>query len=140
MEDAEADSFLVDETSDGGQAGGDLSARGAALATRRETVGITAVELEKETGIARQTIARAEKGQASKATYRQLEAWFDRFDEESGANAPRSDARIVTLEVEGVFGIGRVAVKGPIDNPSALRKILADLIADLRDTPPSNET
>lgn len=126
----EADSLPVDETSETGHLRDlDNDARGAALAARREAAGITAVELEKETGVARQTIARAEKGQASKATYRTLESWFDRFDEESGADAPSNG--IIEFSVEGDFGV-RVVVKGPIRDAEAIERSVARIVRDIR--------
>lgn len=130
MNAAAADFLPVDETSETGHLRDlDNETRGAALAARREAAGITAVELEKETGIARQTIARAEKGQASKATYRQLEAWYDRFDEETGANAPSNG--IIEFTVEGDFGV-RVVVKGPIRDAEAIEQSVARIVRNIR--------
>lgn len=106
-------------------------ARGAALRRRREAEGITAAELERETGIARQTIARAEKGQASNATYRQLEAWFDHYDLETLPRTPAAGG-LVEYEVSGDFGV-RVVVRGPIADAEALENSVTRIIRNIRE-------
>lgn len=109
----------------------DNEARGAAIRARREAAGMTVVDLAGETGISRQTIARAEEGHASKATYRQLEGWLDRFDEETGANDPPEDNGMIEFTVEGDFGV-RVVVKGPIRDAEALERSVTRIVRNIR--------
>jgi transcriptional regulator with XRE-family HTH domain len=105
--------------------------RGAALKRRREAAGISGVELERETGLARQTIARAEKGHGSKATYRTLEAWFDHFDEETGADAPDRNGGLIEFELEGDFGV-RAVIRGPIADAEAVEQAAARFVDRIR--------
>lgn len=130
MKGATAHSLAVGDNSENGHVRDtDNAARGATIKSRRESAGMTVVDLAGETGVARQTIARAEEGQASRSTYRQLEAWFDRFDEETGANAPTSE--IIEFEVSGDFGV-RVVVRGPITNAEDLERSVARIVRSIR--------
>lgn len=140
MSAVEAHSVAVDEDSANGHLEDvTTQARGAELRRRRETAGMTLVDLAGETGLARQTIARAEDGQGSRATYRQLETWFNRFDEETGANAPGASAGLIEFEVTGDFGV-RVVVRGPIGSAEELERSVARIVRNIRssdDTPTS---
>jgi transcriptional regulator with XRE-family HTH domain len=124
------DSRLVDE--DAGRSQGDLDsrARGAAIKAQREAAEATLVQLAHETGLSRQTIARAEEGHASESTYRTLEHFFK--NEISGPATP--DVDVLEVNVEGIFGVARVAVKGSANNPEEIRSLLRDILRDIRDT------
>lgn len=133
MRTAAAHSVLVGDDSDNSHLRDtDNVARGLALRERREQAGMKQTDLASETGLARQTIARAEEGHGSKATYRQMEAWFDRFDEETGATPPPSSG-LIEFEVEGDGGY-RVVVRGPIANAEDLERSVARIVATIRNT------
>lgn len=109
--------------------------RGRELRARRLTLGIKSVhELVRkiqESGqtVDRGTVTRAERGTASEDTYDRLEAWFTRFEEETGEDdyePPPSQQ--IEVEFRDVFGIGQVIYRGsPDDFPefeAALEKLI----------------
>lgn len=92
-------------------------------------------EFSRATGVARNAITAAEDGHGSEGTYQRLEAWLDRFDEETGQDAPPFQVEQLTFVVEGK-GV-TVTVKGPIADREALKRDVADLIQQLAPEPPA---
>lgn len=106
--------------------------RGQAIKARRLAAGIKSLrEFARATGVARNAITAAEDGHGSKATYERLEAWLDRFDEETGNDAPPLELEQLTFVVEGRDVT--VTVRGPIMDREALKADVADIIRSLRD-------
>ena len=124
--------------------------RGQEITRRRLAHGITSVrDFTERTGLAREAVAKAEKGTASEGTYQRLEAWLDAFDEETGDNTrqdaspPASSGHVVTFEAEGLFGVARVAVQGPVEDADELQERFERLLTNLlrqQGAPPSDVT
>jgi transcriptional regulator with XRE-family HTH domain len=104
--------------------------RGQAIKARRLAAGIKSLrEFAKATGVARNAITAAEDGHGSRATYERLEAWLDRFDEETGSDAETPPTgRVVTFEVEGIYGVGKVSVAGPVEDAAELEERFARIV------------
>ena len=111
--------------------------RGQAIQRRRLAAGIKSLrEFADATGVSRNAITAAEDGHGSKATYERLEAWLDRFDEETGADEPSFEQ--IEFTVEGDFGV-KVTVKGPIKDRAALEDSVANIIRSIREGSPRGE-
>jgi transcriptional regulator with XRE-family HTH domain len=113
--------------------------RGRALKRRRLSLGIKSIsELHRESGLSREAITAAEEGHGSTATYERLEAWFDRFEHETGSDAGEAAAHmennngIVEFTVEGDFGV-RVVVRGPIADVEALERSVGRIVTTIRE-------
>lgn len=105
--------------------------RGHAIKARRLAHGIKSVhELARKSGVSREAVTAAERGDASKETYERLEAWLDRFDEETGSDVP-ADPRVFTFRLEMAAGVV-VAVSGPIDDIDKLMAPVERLMARLK--------
>jgi transcriptional regulator with XRE-family HTH domain len=123
------DSRLVDKGARDSQDDLDGRARGAAIKAQRDAAEATQLQIAQETGLSRQTIARAEEGHASESTYRTLENFFK--NQISGPATP--DVDVIEVSVEGIYGVARVAVKGSASHPEEIRALLRDIFRDLRD-------
>lgn len=108
----------------------DLGARGRALAQRRIAHGIrTAVELADRTGMSRRTIAKVESGEASDASVRALEKFFDDLDQEVGLHtAPEAG---IEFNVTGPNSNWRVVISGPASIADELRRQVVELLRDV---------
>jgi len=105
--------------------------RGEDIKRRRFALGIDSIhKLHKATGIDRETLSRAEAGNASDATYDRLEAWLDRVEEEDGG-APDS-AGPIKLTFHDVYGIGEIIVEGPVDHPDELTEAVGKILERIR--------
>jgi transcriptional regulator with XRE-family HTH domain len=110
--------------------------RGQAIKRRRLAAGITSLrDFNEATGVSRNAITAAEDGHGSKATYERLEAWLDRFDEETGTDAPDAEGETVTFTIEGDFGV-KVTVKGPIRDRQELEASVSNIIRSIRESSP----
>ena len=109
----------------------DNVARGKAIKARRLRHGIKSVrQLAIQSGVYREGITAAEEGTAGDDIYERLEAWFDRFEEETGASATEPAAagpRMVTLRRSQ--GDVDIVVEGPIDDLDALVATVERLLA-----------
>jgi hypothetical protein len=112
----------------------DRKKRGQALHDRRLALGIKSVnELYKQSGISRDAITAAEAGSASVATYERLEAWFARFEEETGSDEPAApEIAMMEIEVSGDFGV-KIVVRGPITDREALEQSARRIIRSIRE-------
>src|ERR1700740_874982 len=78
------------------------------------TLGIkSAREFAEKTGVDRNAIAKAESGTSSSGTLDRLEAWLNRFEEETG-NDMSDESSFIEFRLSGVFGIDSIVVKGPV--------------------------
>ena len=110
----------------------DSQARGKALRARRLRLGIKSIrQLAMQSGVSREAVTAAEDGSASEDTYARLEAWFERFEEETGAAEKPADTspgpRMVTFRLKG--GDVDVVVEGPIEDIDALAATVERLLA-----------
>lgn len=106
--------------------------RGHEIKRRRLALGIKSVAaLAEATGIDRQALAKAERGEGSVATVERIEAWLGRKEtEESGETAALVNQLRVTLR--DVYMIGELVVEGPVDRPKELADSVAMLLAEIR--------
>jgi transcriptional regulator with XRE-family HTH domain len=106
--------------------------RGAAIKRRRLALGIDGYrQFAEATGRDRETLTRAEQGNASKSTYDWIEAWLDRIETETGMNDP-SPADPIRVEMHGVYGIQEVIVTGPVDHPDELAEAVGKILDRIR--------
>lgn len=106
--------------------------RGEDIQRRRLTLGIKSLrEFADATGIDREALSRAEKGEASEATYSRLEVWLDRMEAEMGADEPEPAAPI-KLTFHDVYGIGEIIVEGPVDRPDELTEAVGKILERIR--------
>lgn len=102
--------------------------RGHAIKARRLAHGIkSARAFAQATKVDREAIARAEDGLGSEQTYERLEAWLDRFEEETGSDEP-SDPQLVTFRLTGVYGVRDVVISGPVENIAELQTAVENLL------------
>lgn len=113
--------------------------RGDSIARRMDRLGIPVSDLAERLGVDRQTIDRARAGRSHPATFGKIEAWLDDFEHEVGADteAPPDSGGLVEFELEGVFGVARVVVKGPVGDIDLLRDQVARLVNQMRERPVS---
>jgi len=91
-------------------------------------------EFAERTGLSREAVTKAERGEASEGTYQRLEAWLDAFDEEVGDDTSKREASggLVTFRAQGIFGAADVTVAGPVENTAELAEQFARLLDNLR--------
>lgn len=116
-------------------------ARGRKIQQRMRALGISGRQFSARTGIDRRTLQRAmdATGSVREGTYDHIETWLERLERKAETFdgipdvAPSDEGeRFVELELEGVFGIGRVVVRGPVDDPEAVVKAATELMRQLR--------
>ena len=123
-----AQSRAMDESS--GESAGDVTRRekGAIIHNRWVAAGIKSLnEMAAKSGFDRGQLAKAEKGEASDAYYERVMAWLDRY---TGEPVPPS-GHVVTFEAEGLFGVARVAVQGPVEDADELQARFERLLTNL---------
>lgn len=112
-------------------------ARGHAIKRRRLAAGLTSLQdFATATGLARQTISRAERGDPSTTptTYERLELWLDNFETETDEGAQEApiphaaETDTVEFHLQGVFGAADVLVKGPVSHLPELEAAVARLL------------
>lgn len=105
--------------------------RGHELKARRLALGIKSVrEFADASGIDREALGKAERGQGSTGTYDRAEAWLERMEEETGHDEPASEPLRFTFH--DVYGIGELIVEGPVDRPDELVASITKLLAEIR--------
>lgn len=105
--------------------------RGHSIKSRRLALGIKSLrEFAEASGVSREALTAAEKGQGSAATYDRAEAWLSRMEEETGHDEPSSEPLRFTFH--DVFGIGEIIVEGPADRPDELVASIAKLLDEIR--------
>lgn len=117
----------------------DYSERGAAIARRLETLGISTREFQQESRIDRKSLKRAIAGEPTvrEATYAGIESHLNKLEAATGV-APIGDLKYDLIEVratkEGPNGRSYSAVvKGPVADVDLLRRQVALLVNDLID-------
>lgn len=105
--------------------------RGHELKARRLALGIKSVrEMAEASGIDREALGKAEKGQASTGTYDRAEAWLRSMEEETGHDEPVQEPLRFTFH--DVYGIGELIVEGPVDRPDELVASITKLLSEIR--------
>lgn len=106
--------------------------RGHTIKSRRLALGIKSLrEFAEASGVSREALTAAEKGQGSAATYERVEAWLGRMEEETGQDEPTSEPLRFTFH--DVYGVGELIVEGPVDRPDELVAAVTKLLAEIRD-------
>jgi len=106
--------------------------RGHSIKARRLALGIKSLrEFAERTGVDRQAVTKAESGHGSESTYERLEAWLDRFEEETGNDVPGDD--YIEFRLSGVFGVDSIVARAPVKNVAELEQSIARLVRELRD-------
>jgi transcriptional regulator with XRE-family HTH domain len=128
------DSAFVDEDAGRSQESSDSqAARGAAIRAERDAAFLTQEDVAADTGLSRQTIGRAERGdpRTSESTYRTLENFFK--NEISGPASPpaHGNGGLIEFELEGDFGV-RAVVRGPIGDAEAVERAAARFVERIR--------
>jgi transcriptional regulator with XRE-family HTH domain len=113
-------------------------ARGQEIKRRRLKAGIKSLrEFAEATGVSRNAITAAEDGHGSAGTYDRLEAWLDRFDEETGSDMPAEPSlEQLTFTVEGQEVT--VTVRGPVADREQLKRDAAELFLKIRESSPED--
>ena len=94
-------------------------ARGAAIASRMDRLGISGRELADRIGYDRQTVRRAREGKAQPTTMGAIERWLDDFEHEAGYDLPASGP-VVTIQLgPGV----KVTFTGDMDADDLAEKV-----------------
>lgn len=122
MTEDKAESRAVTSSDEGS---GDLTKRemGRVIHNRWVAAGIkSANEFAEMSGIHRDTVAKIVDGTASDNSYQRAAAWLDRYTGEPKEN------RVVTFEVEGIYGVGRVSVAGPVEDAGELEERFARIL------------
>lgn len=114
----------------GGMSAGE---RGASIRARRMSHGMKGTDLAQISGVSRQTIARAEKGDPTveELTYARLEKALSDFEEEIGLDSPRpfeQATNLVRFTIHGVYGAAEVIVEGPVENMPELQAAVDKLL------------
>lgn len=105
--------------------------RGQKLKSRRLALGIKSVrEFADASGIDREALGKAERGQGSASTYERAESWLGRMEEETGHDEPSPEPLRFTFH--NVYGIGELIVEGPVDHPDELVASITRLLSEIR--------
>lgn len=107
--------------------------RGHSIKRRRLALGIKSLrEFSEASGISRDALTPAEKGQGSDATYERAEAWLDRMEDEVTSDDDTLAAAPIRLTFHDVYGIGEIIAEGPSDKPDELIAAVTKLLAEIR--------
>jgi transcriptional regulator with XRE-family HTH domain len=110
-------------------------ARGEAIRRRRFAQGFKSLrEFSERTGVSREAVTNAERGEASEGTYHRLEAFLDQWEHTVGEDQPPVVEQM-TFIVEGDFGV-KVTVSGPVSDREALEASVANIIRSIRKSSP----
>lgn len=102
--------------------------RGEAIAKRRTALGLYSISaFARRTGKNRDTIAAAEAGRASDATYAELEAWLDSHEDDG------PDDERVEFEITGPRTDWHVVVRGPAEKADELRRQVVELLREVEE-------
>jgi transcriptional regulator with XRE-family HTH domain len=106
----------------------------AKIRARRERLGMSLRELEKESGINRATIASIESGDRNvrSASVRAITAALDRIEGEIRGPYDDDDKGVVTFRLQGNFGVD-VTLAGPVSNLDELEASVTRLLRTMGD-------
>lgn len=112
-----------------------MSEDGEKVTARRERLGLTKVDLARESGVNRDTIADIEAGKGFQAlTLVKIAETLARLEDEAGYTAAEKavQSSIVEFEVSDGFGT-RVVVRGPIADTEELERSVTRLLQNIRE-------
>lgn len=106
--------------------------RGAAIAARLNTLGISQRAFAERLEIDRATLAKALDGDPTLRTRKlmEIERALADLDEEMGGERDETTPGLVTFRVSGDFGVD-VVVEGPVRNLPELQQSVRDIIAQV---------
>ncbi len=106
---------------------------GEEIRDRRLRLGMSLEQLAQEAGVNADTLGDYEAGNRSPrdVTRRKVADALDRLEEETGMDAPRTEAGIVSFDVQAEGGF-HVVVKGPVADADALRRQVTEIIREIR--------
>lgn len=105
--------------------------RGHTIKERRLALGFKSLrEFAEKSGIDREALSKAERGQGSSGTYDRVEAWLSRFEEETGHDEPSTEPLRFTFH--DVYGIGEIIAEG--GNSEELVAAVTKLFREMRIT------
>src|SRR5690349_2454032 len=106
----------------------------ASVKARRERLGMSVRELEKESGVNRATIASVESGDRAvrPASVRAITAALERLEHEVSGPYDEPRAGTVTYRLRGNFGVD-VTLEGPVENIDELEASVSRLIRSMGD-------
>lgn len=112
--------------------------RGEDIKRRRLALGIDGYrEFAEATGRDRETLSRAERGEASATTLDWLEAWLTREETENGMGDQPAPSEPLRAELHDVYGVGQIIVTGPVDRPDELAEAIGRIVERLQRRDPS---
>ena len=111
---------------------------GAEVQARRERLGMDKKQLAIEAGVSRQTLAEIEAGKGFRASsLTKIVRALERAEAEAGITGTPAQgvesSDFIEFDVSGDFGV-HVIVKGPIRDADLLRRQVAELVRDIRNT------
>ena len=119
--------------------GASRAERGQRLQDWLDQSGVDVTRLARHAGIkSRQTVYAALRGEASEATYAKLEAARDYItahphDEPEEPRAVAStETGIIEVELTDVYGVGRIAVRGPVGNAAEMEEFVRRVLGHLQ--------
>jgi transcriptional regulator with XRE-family HTH domain len=115
------------------------SDRGEAIRRRRLAHGFRSLrDFADRSGLSREAVTNAERGEASEGTYQRLEAFLDAFDHETGNDQQPAtiEQMTVTVDSEGVV----VTVAGPVSDRAAVEASAANIWRMIRAQQPPSVT
>lgn len=111
-----------------------VSDDGARVKARRERLGMDKIDLAKEAGVSRDTLAAIEAGEGfRRSSLTKIEQALGRLEEEVGITSiPRAaedqPGRFLEFTVNGLYGAESVVVKGPVEDREALLEMVERLM------------
>ena len=106
----------------------------ARIKARRNRLGMSLRDLEKESGVNRATITSVEQGDKNvrPASVKAITAALDRLEAEISGPYDDDASRIVTFRLQGNFGVD-VTLQGPVDNLDELEASVTRLLKSMGD-------
>lgn len=117
--------------------------RGRDIAERQDALGLSDRRLAVLAGVDRSSVEKARAGQAKQdRIYRQLEQALEDEESRRAAGAPEPAAteddvdtsQYIEVKLAGNFGI-TATVKGPVDHPDELQRMLSAILQEMRGEP-----
>jgi transcriptional regulator with XRE-family HTH domain len=129
----------------GKEQSGDVSDDGDRVKARRERLGIDKIDLAKEAGVSRDTLAAIEAGEGfRRSSLTKLEQALSRLEEEAGISSPphveEPHERFVEFTVNGLYGAESVVVRGPVEDREALLEMVERLMRGSSTKPPGRDS
>lgn len=118
--------------------GSSRAERGERLKAWQESTGIEVTRLARHAGLSTQSVYNAFVGKAGENTYTKLEAARDYItehphDEPDEPQAVVStESGIIEVELTDVYGVGRIAVRGPVGNAAEMEEFVRRVLGHLQ--------